>query len=193
MKPHMENLVRQGLIDFKSIPHEETGSRQLLTLTKNGHRFLTHTEKAGKGPALYHGFTKPREAHHDADRYQLYQNVAVKIESHGGQNLRVVFDYELKKHLYRAFAKVGKDHNSDDVKHAIAERHGLQVVRGKTPVPDVRIEYETRDTEGVAWTLNLTPVNTAVEILPKKRAQDSRSMLTWMTGQSSGGFWISVN
>ena len=70
MKPDVENLVRQGLIEFKSIPHEETGSRQLLALTKNGHRFLTHTQNDGSGQALYHDFTKPRKAHHDADLYR---------------------------------------------------------------------------------------------------------------------------
>jgi hypothetical protein len=61
MRPDVENLVRQGLVEMKSVPHEETGSRQLLTLTKNGHRFLTQTQSAGKGQALYHGFTKPVE------------------------------------------------------------------------------------------------------------------------------------
>ena len=101
MKPDVENLVRQGLIEFKSIPHEETGSRQLLTLAKNGHRFLTHTQSVGGGQPLCHGFTKPREAHRDTDFYRLYQKEAAKIEGHGGRNLRVVLDYELKKHLYR--------------------------------------------------------------------------------------------
>jgi hypothetical protein len=42
-RPDIENLMRQGLVDMKSIPHEEMGSRKLLTLTKNGHRFLTET------------------------------------------------------------------------------------------------------------------------------------------------------
>jgi len=41
MKPGVEYLVSQGLIEFKSIPPEETGSRQVLTLTKNDHCFLT--------------------------------------------------------------------------------------------------------------------------------------------------------
>jgi hypothetical protein len=147
MRPDVENLLRQGLVEMKSIPHEEMGSRRLLTLTKHGHRFLTQTQSADKGQALYHGFTKPREAHHDADLYRLYQKAAAKIESQGGRNLRVVLDYELKKHLYRDLAKLGEDRNSADGKHAIAERHGLQVVRGKIPVPDVRIEYDTRDEE----------------------------------------------
>jgi hypothetical protein len=155
MRPDVENLIRQGLVVMKSIPHEEMGSRQLLTLTKNGHRFLTQTQGAGKGQAVYHGFTKPREAHHDADLYRLYQKAAVKIGDQGGQNLRVVLDYELKKRLFHDLAKLGKDRNSSDGKHAIAERHGLRVVRGKIPVPDVRIEYETRDGERARVDLEL--------------------------------------
>jgi hypothetical protein len=78
---------------------------------------------------------------HDADLYRLYQKAVSQIESQGGQNLRIVLDYELKRHLYRDLAKLGKDRNSADGKHSIAERHGLQVVRGRIPVPDVRIEY----------------------------------------------------
>ena len=72
MRPDVENLLRQGLVELKSIPHEEMGSRQLLTLTKNGHRLLEEKRSAGKGQALYHGFTKPREAHHDATVYRFY-------------------------------------------------------------------------------------------------------------------------
>jgi hypothetical protein len=155
MRPDLENLFRQGLAEMKSIPHEESGSRQLLTLTKNGHRLLKATQVAGKQQALYHGFTKPREAHHDADLCRLYQKEADKIERQGGRNLRVVLDYELKKRLYHDLAKLGKQRNSADSKRAIAERHGLQVVRGKIPLPDVRIEYETRDGERARVDLEL--------------------------------------
>jgi len=155
MKPDVENLVRQGLVGMKSIPHEETGSRQLLTLTKYGHRFLTQTQSAGKGQAVYHGFTKPREAHHDADLYRLYQKAAAKIEGQGGRNLHVVLDYELKKRLYHDLAKLGENRNSVDGTQAIAGKHGLQVVRGKIPVPDVRIEYETPDGERARVDLEL--------------------------------------
>jgi len=155
VRPDVENLVRQGLVEMKSIPHEENGSRQLLTLTKYGHRFLAQTQSAGKGQALHHGFTKPREAHHDADLYRLYQKAAAKIESQGGRNFRVVLDYELKKRLYHDLAKLGEKRSSADGKHSIAEKHGLQVVRGKIPVPDVRIEYETPDGERARVDLEL--------------------------------------
>jgi hypothetical protein len=155
MRPDVENLFRQGLAETKSIPHEESGRRQLLTLTKNGHRLLKETQVAGKQQALYYGFTKPREANHDADLYRLYHKEAEKIERHGGRNLRVILDYELKKRLYHDLAKLGEDRNSADNKRDVAERHGLQVVRGKIPLPDVRIEYETRDGERARVDLEL--------------------------------------
>jgi hypothetical protein len=147
MRPDVENLIRQGLVLMKSIPHEEKGSRQLLTLTKAGHRLLTENRFAGREQALYFGFAKPREAHHDADLYRLYQKAAGKVERAGGRNLRVVLDYELKKSLYHDLAKLGPDRASAESKRTIAERHGLQVVRGKIPLPDVRIEYDTPDGE----------------------------------------------
>jgi hypothetical protein len=155
MRPDVENLVRQGLVEMKSIPHEETGSRQLLTLTKNGHRFLTQTQSAGKAQALHHGFAKPREAHHDADLYRLYQKAAAKIEGQGGRNLHVILDYELKKRVYHDLAKLGPDRTSAESKRTIAERHGLQVVRGKIPLPDVRLEYDTPDGERARVDLEL--------------------------------------
>jgi hypothetical protein len=168
MRPEVENLFRQGLIEIKSIPYEPIGSRQLLTLTKNGHRLLVQTQSAGKGQALYHGFTKPREAHHDADLYRLYQKAAAKIEGQGGRNLRVVLDYELKKHLYRDLAKFGEDRKSAHAKDAVAETHGLNVVRGKIPVPDVRIEYETRDGERARVDLELATGHYRLRNLVKK-------------------------
>jgi hypothetical protein len=155
MKPDVENLIRQGLVQMKSIPHEEKGSRQLLTLTKAGHRFLTGNRIAGRDQALYFGFAKPRAAHHNADLYRLYQKAADKIERGGGRNLRVVLDYELKKRVYHELAKLGPDRASAESKRTVAERHGLQVVRGKIPLPDVRIEYQTPDREHARVDLEL--------------------------------------
>jgi hypothetical protein len=154
-RPDIENLVRQGLVKLKSIPHEETGSRTLLTLTRQAHRFLIETRTAQKDQVLYHGFKKPREAHHDADLYPLYQKAAQKIEGDGSRNLRVVLDYELKKRVFHDLAKLGELRTSPPHKRQIAERHSLKVVRGKIPVPDVRIEYETRDGERARLDLEL--------------------------------------
>ena len=154
-RPDTENLLRQELIQAKAIPHETTGSRTLLTLTKQGHRFLTETQAAGNDQVLYHGFTKPREAHHDADLYRLYQKASERIERQGGKNLRVVLDYEMKKRIGHDLAKLEEERKPSARKREIAERHQLQMVRGKVPVPDLRIEYETRDGEKARIDLEL--------------------------------------
>jgi hypothetical protein len=96
---------------------------------------------------MHYGFTKPREAHHDADLYRLYQRAAERIEREGGKNPRVILDFELKKRLYHDMAKLGPDRQSAERKGEVAERHGLKVVRGKIPIPDLRIEYDTPDGE----------------------------------------------
>jgi hypothetical protein len=154
-RPDIENLFGQGLLQLKAIPREDKGSRTLLTLTKLGHRFLTEIQPARKNQVLYHDFTKPREAHHDADLYRLYQKAAAKIERQGGKNLRVVLDYEMKKRVYHDLAKLEEERNSPARKREVAELHHLQIVRGKIPIPDVRIEYENRDGEKARIDLEL--------------------------------------
>ena len=147
LKPDVENLIRQGLVQMKSVPHEEEGSRQLVALTKPGYRLLRELRFGGQDQALYFGFAKPREADHDATLYRLYQKAAQKIGRAGGRNLRVILDYELKKRVYHDLAKLGPQRNLPESRRNIAERHGLQVVRGKIPTPDLRIEYDGRDGE----------------------------------------------
>ena len=145
MRPDVANLVRQGLAVEKSIPHSDTAPRRLLTLTKKGHQFLRSTGTVPRNQATYYGFTKPREAHHDADIYRLYHRAVEDIERQGGKNPRVVLDFELKKRVFHDLAKLGPDKHSAETKREIAEKHGLQLVRGKIPLPDLRIEYEDRE------------------------------------------------
>ena len=140
------NLRRQSLIVEREIPHQETAPRQLVALTKQGHHLLVATKNTPKDQALYHGFTKPREAHHDADLYRLYQRGLEELAREGGINIRVILDSELKKNLYRDLARAERHGNSGDAKTEIAERHGLRVVRGKIPeTPDqehTRVDLE---------------------------------------------------
>jgi hypothetical protein len=64
---------------------------------------------------------------------------------------RVVLDYELKQELYRALSKADLAKNPDFERMLIANRHGLKLVDGTIPIPDLRIEYETgaRDIEHI--------------------------------------------
>jgi len=146
----VSNLIRQGLVRKGVFEGPEAHPRELLTLTKRGHRLLRKNRLAPDGQATYSGFVKPREANHDADLYLLYQKEAARIESKGGRNLRVILDYELKRRINREFAKFGTEGRQE-----IAARHGLEVVGSKIPVPDLRIEYETRDGEMARVNLEL--------------------------------------
>lgn len=153
----LRNLKAQGLIRQKTLPGTE--KEPLLTLSREAREFLDRNrpQDVPRDQALYHGFVKPREARHDAQVYRLYQKVANDIEREGGTKLRVVLDFELKKNLYRDLAKL-KDlppEQQAEEKERIAQEHGLKVVNGKIPLPDLRIEYETRDHEQARVDLEL--------------------------------------
>jgi len=124
---------------------------RVLSLTKDGRRFLQHPNRVPRSQALYDGFVKPKELAHDAELYRLYQKVASEIEHKGGTVRRVVLDYELKEKLYRALSKADPAKNPEYERMCVANRHGLKLVDGTIPIPDLRIEYETeaRDIEHI--------------------------------------------
>jgi len=138
----VQDLVRQGLVRKGIFEGPEAYPRELLTLTKRGHRLLRKNRLTVDNQATYSGFMKPREANHDADLYLLYQKEAARIEAQGGRNLRVILDYELQRRINRELANFGTE-----ARQEIAARHGLEVVHNKIPIPDLRVEYETREGE----------------------------------------------
>jgi len=164
MRPDIENLMRQGLVAMKAIPHEEMGSRKLLTLTKNGHRFLTETQSAGKGQVLYHGFAKPREANHDADLYRLYQKAAEKIEGQGGRNLRVVLDYEMKERLYRDLAKLGPGGFLPSKNVSLLNGMVFKSFEERFQFPTFGSNTKHATATRLVWTSNSPPVTTEGEV-----------------------------
>jgi hypothetical protein len=155
LEADLANLRKQGLTIEREIPRRDARPRRLIALTKDGRRLLVASNTVPKSQALYHGFTKPREAHHDADLYRLYQRGLENVQREGGANVRVVLDAEVKRNLYRDLTKAKRDGKDDQTQSEIAEKHGLQVVGGKIPVPDLRIEYEIPDHELVRLDLEL--------------------------------------
>jgi len=138
----LENLIRQRLARRGVFEGPEASPRELLTLTKTGRELLQTNGLVSRDQAVYAGFAKPRAANHDADLYRLYQKEAARIEEQGGRNLRVILDYELTGKIRRDIARLGAAAQTE-----IAAWHGLRVVGHKIPVPDLRIEYETRQSE----------------------------------------------
>ena len=147
MDKDIRRLGQQGLLTDKTIEISQKKSLRVVTLTKAGHRLLKNTNQLPDDQPLYHGLAKPREVKHDTDLYRLYQKEAARIERGGGRPVRVLLDYELKRNLNRDLALLGPEKDNPDRKTQVAEKHHLQVVNGKIPVPDLRVEYETPELE----------------------------------------------
>jgi hypothetical protein len=147
MEKDVRHLRKQGLLAGKTIEVSRRKSLRVVTLTKAGHRLLKKANQVPDDQVIYHGLRKPREVEHDADLYRLYHKEAARIERAGGRPLRVILDYELKRQLNRDLALLGPDQDNDARRSEVAEKHGLQLVHGKIPVPDLRIEYETVELE----------------------------------------------
>ena len=145
MEKDIRGLARQSLLTDKTVAISQKKTLRVVTLTKAGHRLLKRTNQLPDNQPIYHGLVKPREVKHDADLYRLYQKEAARILRAGGRPLRVVLDYELKRNLNRDLALLGPDKDNSDRKNEIAAKHGLQLVNGKIPVPDMRVEYETAE------------------------------------------------
>lgn len=162
-KREIKSLVRRGLAKKGSYWGADAGSRELLTLTRQGHELLSASQLVPSDQIVYHGFAKPKDVSHDADLFCLYQKEAIRIHSEGGKNLRVILDYELKGKINRDLAFFGSA-----AKPEIAERYGLPLVDGKIPVPDLRIEHETADGELARVDLELITEHYAFDLIAEK-------------------------
>jgi len=143
MENDVESLVRQGLAKVTAIADTDYNRRQVVTLTKEGHKFLSRGKVLPRSQTIHHGLKKPREANHDADLYRLYHKVADEIETRGGRVIRVQLDYELKDELYSRLARASQDKNRNPrtLREEVANSYHLKVISGKVPIPDLRIEY----------------------------------------------------
>jgi hypothetical protein len=149
MEGDVENLRRQGLVKETTLAdtlHEPT---RVVTLTKEAHKLLSRGNVVASGQAIYHGLKKPKEAFHDADLYRLYHKASEEIEARGGRVDRVLLDYEMKAELYAKLAGALEDETRErereTIRQQVAESYHLTVVRGKIPIPDLRIEYADQE------------------------------------------------
>lgn len=155
-REEIRNLTRQEMIQVRTTRPAEA---IYVALTRQGQRFLKRHRPEGLAPnqVFYSRFVKPREVRHDAGLYRLYQEGASRIARDGGKVQRVVLDFELKKSVYRKLAKASELPESEHArrKQEIAQEHGLTLVNGKIPLPDLRIEYETAERDQTKVDLEL--------------------------------------
>ena len=144
MQQDIRHLSSQKLIQTRSVWLGKDKERlEVATLTRRGKQVL---ERSGEQGAFYSGFVKPAEMAHDASIYRMYKAEASRISKQGGEIRKITLDYELKRAVYSPLAKVkpGSPEYTKQQKE-IASRNGLKVVRGHIQLPDLRIEYVTRD------------------------------------------------
>jgi DNA-binding MarR family transcriptional regulator len=146
---HLRHLSDQGLITRETVT-DTGGSQHIVSLTREGKEILEmhrNADTTGPQQAFYSGVVKPRELAHDAQVYRAFKEESGRIEADGGRVTRVVLDYELKRE-YQSF--LNREDRPDDAtlesdRRAFAEAHDLHIVRGHLELPDLRIEYETKD------------------------------------------------
>jgi DNA-binding PadR family transcriptional regulator len=147
LKYDLESLRAQGLVEEKTVFRAHKSARKLVALTAEGQRIVRKASGLPEEQKLYHGFVKPKELDHDADLYKVYQKAAERIRERGGKPTRVRLDFELKESINRA--KEAARHISDSERRrllaTVAEEQGLRLDDGAIHLPDIQVEYETRE------------------------------------------------
>jgi DNA-binding MarR family transcriptional regulator len=161
MSHDLRELRRAGLIEEKTLLRAHKEPRKVLALTEKGQRIVRNASGLPKDQALYHGFVKPREIEHDADLYKVYQHAVEKIRNEGGKPLKVRLDFELKGAVQREKNTVKALPQEEQKKRleAFARERTLAINGTKIHVPDVQLEYETRDGELERANLELVSEN----------------------------------
>jgi hypothetical protein len=168
MEREIRRLREQSLITERIVPAGRNKTIRLLALTKAGARVVRGSGRIAENQRIYHGFAKPREARHDADLYRLYHAQVEAIVRSGGRPTRVRLDYELKSDLNRDLSALSAEEETGHAREEIAERHGLMVVDGKIPLPDMRIEYDSAEMEHQHLDLELATRNYRPRALAEK-------------------------
>jgi hypothetical protein len=161
MKHDLRELRTAGLIEEKTLIRAHKEPRKVVALTATGQRIVRKTSGLPKDQALYHGFVKPREIEHDADLYKVYQYAAEEIRKEGGKPVRVRLDFELKGAVQREKNAVKGLAQEEQKKRleAFAKQHNVAINGTRIHVPDVQLEYETRDGELERANLELVSEN----------------------------------
>ena len=143
----LESLRAQGLVEEKTLFRAHKSARKLVTLTAEGQRIVRKASGLPEEQRLYHGFVKPKELDHDADLYKVYQKAAEEIRQKGGRPTLVRLDFELKESINRAKEAVGhmSEHERRRLLATVAQEQGLTLDDGTIHLPDIQVEYETRE------------------------------------------------
>ena len=161
-----------GLVERRTAAHPKSGQTfDVVVLTRKGRGAARKAAvSSGSGQQFYSGLVKSAEIRHDIGIYRMYQRERAEIEAAGGRVTRVVMDFEVKKQLMSELNRRGGDPGNPDRKAAIGARHDIQLVNGRFVIPDLRVEYETREGESERVDLELATGDYKPAQIAAKRA-----------------------
>ena len=140
----VQRLMRHGWVVQETAPGRHGGREQVvLTLTQDGYAF-TRAHVVTDDQDLHFGLVKPKEQAHDAALYRMAMAETERLAQRGAVVHRVVLDADLKGQLASARNRPGTDAPEARTETAARALH-LRVVDGTVQIPDVRLEYETRE------------------------------------------------
>lgn len=168
-KKDLSNLTDQRLV---AVLPDSKGKDRYISLTREGKGVTESHLRTNSDQSIYSGIVKKRELRHDAALYDVYQKEAQKISKSGGAAKRIVLDFELKRNVNRQLAKIRNlsPAERERQRKEIADAHELKIVNGKIQIPDVRIEYESRDQEQCKVDLECVTGHYKAEQIAAKRA-----------------------
>lgn len=144
-----KHLIGSGLMEKSTVTRSDWSRMEVVVLSREGERLLTDQQPIGEEQRFHSGLVKIRELEHDAAIYPAYREAADAIERAGGTVDRVVLDYEFKSVINSEMNRGGSVSGEarDQRRAQLAEELDLEIVDGKLPLPDLRIEYTDEDGE----------------------------------------------
>ena len=174
----LNELIKGGLLERRTVHVNGRGKTlTVVALTRRGQNAVKRSAHGtDASQAIYSGFVKPREIVHDAALYRMFQAEAARIEKDGGTVRSVVLDYELKKRAYSPLAKARDLPPAEfaDRQRSVAQENDLPLVDGRLVLPDLRIEYQSRDGQEQHVDLELATRNYRSQHLRAKAAAGFR-------------------
>jgi len=140
---HIKHLVSSSLAERKSVTGPDFQKLDVVVLSREGERVLTDRQPLNDEQRFHSGLVKLRELEHDAAIYPAFREAAEAIERAGGTVDRVVLDYEFKSVINSEMNRGGTVSGDarEERRAKLAAGLDLEIVDGKLPLPDCRIEY----------------------------------------------------
>jgi hypothetical protein len=140
----VKNLIASGLMQKDTVyPQRDWAALDVLVLSREGEEIVSGQQPQEDRQRFHSGLVKVNELEHDTAIYPAYLDAAREIEAAGGWVERVVLDYELKSVINSEMNRGGSVSGEarDERKAKLAKELDLEIVDGKLPLPDLRIEY----------------------------------------------------